>query len=423
MEGQLRKLRDGTHPKTGASLPPAVELNPVIVSFRTDDSEGRNPPPEGFYAYVPETFKVATPAVEDSTAKRLAFLDRIRAKEQAAGQSPRDAISGVPLVAKTASSSSNSIMMLAPIMPHGRDTGGGVWDFLFPEESQWGIAGGGGNVGERGEEMGKGKAADGISSDPEYIGAVVPHDPPLAHLGRGSQESGMKELVVNKEGDVANDEGENMHESLKQQGLRSRESTRHGTGRDAIAGAVCTISLPASGPSVISSANSWGDDAPPEGQPGVKDNGVNQVVITHGTKPGGDRHHAGKASGGNGDISEGSDCVNKVASSFGVGDDKDGDVCGNKVASSFGAGDGSEDGSTSCGVSVAVMGCRTDTSSCSANAVGEMPVSKVSVDSNSHKPKNDSSRKHAKVACKNVRKYRITVKGPATCGAGCCRGT
>ena len=211
----------------------------------------------------------------------------------------------------------------------------------------------------------------------------------------------MEELVVNKEGDVADDEGGNMHEGLKQQGLRSKESTRHGTGRDAIVGAVCTISLPASGSSVSSSADCWGDDAPPEGQPGVKDYDVDQVVIM--------------ASGGNGIINEGSDGVNKVASSFGVEDGKDGEVSGNKIAPSCEAEGGSEDGSTSCGISAAVMGCRTDTSSCSVDAGGEMPVSKVGVNSN--------PRKHAKVACKNTRKYRITVKGPATCGAGCCRET
>ena len=36
-------------------------------------------------------------------------------------------------------------------------------------------------------------------------------------------------------------------------------------------GAVCTTSLSVPGPSVIAPARSWGDDAPPEGQPDMKD--------------------------------------------------------------------------------------------------------------------------------------------------------
>ena len=132
---------------------------------------------------------------------------------------------------------------------------------------------------------------------------------------------------------------------------------------------------------------------------------------------------AGAESCDNGNINEGSDCVNKVVPRFGAEDDNDGKVCVNKVASSFVAGDGSGGGETSCDLSVAVMGCVDDTSCSSVDALGMVPDSKVGTNSNPHELIDDVSRKHAKVACKSIKKYRITVKGPATCGAGCCRGT
>ena len=139
--------------------------------------------------------------------------------------------------------------------------------------------------------------------------------------------------------------------------------------------------------------------------------------------PGLEEEEAGAASCDDGDINKGSDRANKVVSSFGAEDDNDGNDCVNKVASRFVAGDGSGGGETSCGLSVAVMGCKADTSCSSADALGMLPDSKVGTNSNPHEMIDDVSRKHAKVACKSIRKYRITVKGPATCGAGCCRGT
>ena len=129
----------------------------MIVSFRTDGREERSPPPEGFYTYVPEAFKAAAPMVEDSTEKRLAFLERIRAKEQAASLSPGVALSGDPLAAKTASSGSGSNMVRASMTPHGKDAGGGVWDYLFPDEPQRCISS---NVGTRAETS-KGKGGMG----------------------------------------------------------------------------------------------------------------------------------------------------------------------------------------------------------------------------------------------------------------------
>ena len=45
MEEQLRKLRKGIHPKTGAALLPAVELEPVVPPTRCneDDEERKQP--------------------------------------------------------------------------------------------------------------------------------------------------------------------------------------------------------------------------------------------------------------------------------------------------------------------------------------------------------------------------------------------
>lgn len=90
MEGQLRKLRNGIHPKTGEDLPPAVELDPVFVSFRTNDQAEHSTLPDGFYHYVPENLRPCAPAevagAMSSTERRLALLDRIRAKELASKQ-------------------------------------------------------------------------------------------------------------------------------------------------------------------------------------------------------------------------------------------------------------------------------------------------------------------------------------------------
>lgn len=131
-----------------------MELNPVIVSFRTDGQEEGNPLPDGFYTYVLEVFKVAAPAAENSIEKRLAFLERIRAKEQVASQSPGVAVSGDLLMVQTANSSSGNNAMrasskdsrMAPMMPHGTDVGGGICDYLVPDEPQRGITSTGGIV-------------------------------------------------------------------------------------------------------------------------------------------------------------------------------------------------------------------------------------------------------------------------------------
>ena len=99
MEGQSRKLRNGIHPKTGEKLQQAVELNPVIVSLQGSSQMEQSKPPDGFYVYVPEDLEPVTPTVvayaPPSTERRLALLDRIRAKELANSQARGDVISDV----------------------------------------------------------------------------------------------------------------------------------------------------------------------------------------------------------------------------------------------------------------------------------------------------------------------------------------
>ena len=153
MEGQLRKLRGGIHPKTGESLPQAVELDPVIVSFKASGQEEQSEPPDGFYVYVPEVLKAAAPvAVADgpsSTERRTALRDRIRAKELATSQTRGDVISDVLSLqppcsnrsGPTSSSSPDKVMAIeanSQAQAAGGDLvlGGGVWNYLFPGEPQ-----------------------------------------------------------------------------------------------------------------------------------------------------------------------------------------------------------------------------------------------------------------------------------------------
>ena len=87
MEGQLRKLRNGIHPKTGAALPHPVELDPVVMPIKENGTYVVHRPPDGFYTYVPVDLPHATtvPAAGgmSSTDRRKALHDRIKAKEQA----------------------------------------------------------------------------------------------------------------------------------------------------------------------------------------------------------------------------------------------------------------------------------------------------------------------------------------------------
>lgn len=87
MEGQLRKLRKGIHPKIGAALPPSVEFEPIVPSTRGNADQYEHKPPDGFYAYVPVISPSAVPSGSGggpSTSERhMALLERIRAKERA----------------------------------------------------------------------------------------------------------------------------------------------------------------------------------------------------------------------------------------------------------------------------------------------------------------------------------------------------
>ena len=153
MEGQLRKLRNGTHPKTGASLPMAVELDPVVMLLKVNGNEAAHRPPDGFNVYVPADLTPVTTAAPaegmSSTDRRKALRDRIRAKERTGGYTQGDVI---PDVAPQRSASSG-LMETASIgdevgfetssggsqSPDPRTDlvlGGGVWDYLFPDERQ-----------------------------------------------------------------------------------------------------------------------------------------------------------------------------------------------------------------------------------------------------------------------------------------------
>lgn len=152
MEGQLRKLRNGIHPKTGEHLPKAVELDPVVVSLRASNMDVQSKPPDGFYTYVPADEKpVATVVVEgglSSTERRLAFLDRIRAKERANSHNQGKVLSEGPAEQPTCSNTGHTSdnttgevtdgdgSSTAHKLTSGPVIGGGVWSYLFPGEDQ-----------------------------------------------------------------------------------------------------------------------------------------------------------------------------------------------------------------------------------------------------------------------------------------------
>ncbi len=81
MEGQLMKLRNNTHPKTGAELPAAIELDKPIVTPRDAKSDVAHVAPGGFYEYVPTTSTVASSPIVvngmSSEERRAAFHESI----------------------------------------------------------------------------------------------------------------------------------------------------------------------------------------------------------------------------------------------------------------------------------------------------------------------------------------------------------
>ena len=135
MEGQLRKLRNNIHPKTGARLPDPVEVDVDTMPDKPFVECPTHSPPEGFYEYVPQVFPAAQASDSQLAAeRRKQFLERTRAKDQRnainlatlAEVGPTDPMDSLPLIALTG------------IQP-GQDIGGGVWDYPFPDEQQHGV--------------------------------------------------------------------------------------------------------------------------------------------------------------------------------------------------------------------------------------------------------------------------------------------
>jgi hypothetical protein len=132
MEGQLRKLGNNTHPKTGAELPAAIELDKYIVAPRDAKSDVEHVAPEGFYEYVPATLTVAaSPIVVNgmsSEERRAAFHERIKAKESANVEAMKGGGGGDAI----------DLASVEAVMPDvAEDKGGGVWNCLFAGEKQF----------------------------------------------------------------------------------------------------------------------------------------------------------------------------------------------------------------------------------------------------------------------------------------------
>ena len=108
MEGQLRKLRNNTHPKTGKAMPWPTEVDKVTAPVVASSIDANHVPPDGFYRYVPTVLPVAAASSStDADDRKKRLRERIKAKEQLRDNEAGDA---------------------------ARDGGGGVWDFLFPDE-------------------------------------------------------------------------------------------------------------------------------------------------------------------------------------------------------------------------------------------------------------------------------------------------
>jgi hypothetical protein len=108
MEGQLRKLRNNIHPKTGEAIPWPMEVDKDTAPIVATNVDVDHVPPDGFYQYVPTVFPVATASNSiDADDRKRRLRERIKAKEQMRENEAGDAL---------------------------RDCGGGVWDFLFPDE-------------------------------------------------------------------------------------------------------------------------------------------------------------------------------------------------------------------------------------------------------------------------------------------------
>ena len=147
MEGQLRKLRSGTHPKTGEPLPPAIELGPATLPIRVSTNEVEHKPPDGFYIYKPLARPPAIAVVpaegQSCSDRQAARLDRIRAKELATSLRHVVISDDVPHCAtdddKDISLMPNDAVASGARVSPPYDGGGGVWEYLFPDEQQRGL--------------------------------------------------------------------------------------------------------------------------------------------------------------------------------------------------------------------------------------------------------------------------------------------
>ena len=130
MEGQLRKLRKGIHPKIGAALLPAVELDLVIPPTRSNTVVDEHKPPDGFYQYVPVSLPTVVPSSSGggpSTSERqMALLERIRAKERTMRT---DVATREPRATSCPSGSSTDMVAHCPARSVALDTAGGTADW------------------------------------------------------------------------------------------------------------------------------------------------------------------------------------------------------------------------------------------------------------------------------------------------------
>ena len=121
MEGQLRKLRNNTHPKTGAWLPDPIELDIVAKPSRIYKDDPDKVKPEGFYVYVPAILPPAIASDSTSGAERWKQLvARINGKEQLS----------TSVAERGGEAGRGDSQLLIPLA--GTDSSGGVWGCLFP---------------------------------------------------------------------------------------------------------------------------------------------------------------------------------------------------------------------------------------------------------------------------------------------------
>lgn len=125
MEGQLRKLRNCIHPKTGAWLPKAFELDPVVLPAKVNSEGPDKVMPDGFYLYEPVVTPPAVASESTSGSTRWKELQaRIRAKE----------LANTTVAGRDNDAGREESQLLIPLTES--DLGGGVWECLFPGEIQ-----------------------------------------------------------------------------------------------------------------------------------------------------------------------------------------------------------------------------------------------------------------------------------------------